>query len=196
MIIDLKNWFAVIIFSLWPVQENIHAQHENQVLAMDEKTTPTYASERPPPPTDPVLTDIARYVYHHEIRSPLAMERARIALLDALGCAIETLSSNQCPSFIGPIVKGCSTRDGFRLPGTIFELDPVKGAFDMAVLIRYLDHNDAFTGAEWGHPSGMDSSELFPQAAVTLRQTILAPFWQLPTGSVAIHPKRPALRLL
>ncbi|KAI4088136.1 MAG: hypothetical protein LQ339_008771 [Xanthoria mediterranea] len=105
-------------------------------------------------PTDQVLTEIARYVYRYEIKSPLAMERARTALLDALGCAMETLSSGDRPSFIGPFVQGCKTQNGFRLPGTVFDLDPVKGAFDMAVLIRYLDHNDAFTGAEWGHPSG------------------------------------------
>lgn len=108
------------------------------------------------PPTDQVLTDIAQYVYHYEIKSPIAIERARLALLDALGCAMETLSSDECPSFIGPVVKGSITLEGFRLPGTAFALDPVKGAFDMAVLIRYLDHNDAFTGAEWGHPSGMN----------------------------------------
>ncbi|KAL8788893.1 MAG: hypothetical protein Q9213_001416 [Squamulea squamosa] len=110
-------------------------------------------------PTDHVLTDIARYVYHYEIESSFALARARTALLDALGCAMETLSSGECPAFIGPFVQGCTTRCGFRLPGTAFELDPVKGAFDMAVLIRYLDHNDAFTGEEWGHPSGTAGSE-------------------------------------
>ncbi|KAL8670910.1 MAG: hypothetical protein Q9168_004577 [Polycauliona sp. 1 TL-2023] len=103
--------------------------------------------------TDHILTDIARYVYHYEIRSRPAIERARTALLDAVGCAMETLSSRESPAFIGPVVHCCTTRGGFRLPGTAFELDPVKGAFDLAVLIRYLDHNDAFTGAEWGHPS-------------------------------------------
>lgn len=113
-----------------------------------------HAEEHNSPPTDHVLTDIAHYVYHYDIRSAPAIERARLALLDALGCAMETLSSDECPSFIGPIVKGCTMKHGFRLPGTAFELDPVKGAFDMAVLIRYLDHNDALTGAEWGHPSG------------------------------------------
>ncbi|KAL8754644.1 MAG: hypothetical protein Q9199_004202 [Rusavskia elegans] len=104
-------------------------------------------------PTDRLLTDIARYVYQYEIQSPPAVERAQIALLDAVGCAMETLSSGDCPSFIGPFVQGCTTRRGFRLPGTAFELGPVEGAFDMAVLTRYLDHNDAFPGAEWGHPS-------------------------------------------
>ena len=106
------------------------------------------------PQTDRVLTDIAQYVYHYEIKSLLAIERARLALLDALGCAMETLSSSECPSFIGLVVKGYTVRQGLRLPGTSFEIDPVKGASVSSALIRYLDHNDAFTGAEWGHPSG------------------------------------------
>ncbi len=122
---------------------------------MDEYATSIPTDEGKSSATDRVLTDIAHYVYHYEIESPHAMDRARLAFLDALGCAMETLSSDECPSFLGPIVKGCTTRQGFRLPGTAFELDPVKGAFDTGTLIRYLDHNDAFTGAEWGHPSGM-----------------------------------------
>ena len=147
-------------------------------------------------PTDQVLTDIARYVYHYEIKSPLALERARMALLDAVGCAMETLSSRDCPAFIGPFVQGCTTRPGFRLPGTAFELDPVKGAFDMAVLIRYLDHNDAFTGAEWGHPSGRAWFDLSLQTAVTSRQIILVPSWQSRTGSVKSRLRPRTLHLL
>ncbi len=107
------------------------------------------ANDGKAPPIDQVLTDIAHYVHHYKIKKPDVMKRARLALLDALGCAMETLSSDECPSFIGPIVKSSTTWQDYRLPGTAFELDPVKGAFDMAVLIRYLDHNDAFTGAEW-----------------------------------------------
>lgn len=80
---------------------------------------------------------------------------ARLALLDAIGCALETITSGECASLVGPVVKNCTVRDGFRLPGTPYELDPAKGAFDLAILIRYLDHNDGFTGAEWGHPSGI-----------------------------------------
>lgn len=110
---------------------------------------------------DSVLTDIAHYVYHYNIDSSIALERARLAFLDSLGCAMETLSSDECPSFLGPVVRGCTIMHGFRLPGTSFELDPVKGAFDMGTLIRYLDHNDALTGAEWGHPSGMGSFRVF-----------------------------------
>lgn len=103
---------------------------------------------------DQVLVDITTYVFHYNIDNPLAKERSRLALLDALGCAIETLhTSSECVSIIGPIVPGTTVPNGFRLPGTRYQLDPMKGAFDMGSLIRYLDHNDAFGGAEWGHPS-------------------------------------------
>ncbi|KAI1340857.1 MmgE/PrpD family-domain-containing protein [Xylariaceae sp. FL0016] len=103
---------------------------------------------------DGVLVDIIRYVYHTEVSSDRALQRARIALLDSLGCAIETLAqSSEARAFIGPTVPGTTVPSGFRLPGTSFILDPIKGAFDLGSLIRYLDHNDAYPGAEWGHPS-------------------------------------------
>lgn len=103
---------------------------------------------------DQVLIDIVRYVYYTPVNSILAYTRARAALLDALGCAIETLCvSSDCCAIIGPVVPGTTVPNGCRLPGTSHQLDPVKGAFDMGSLIRYLDHNDAYPGAEWGHPS-------------------------------------------
>lgn len=103
---------------------------------------------------DKVLLDITKYVFHHEIESPLAWKRARLALQDALGCAIETLHiSPQCARMLGPVVPGTTVPNGFRLPGTAHQLDPMKGAFDLGTMIRYLDHNDAYPGAEWGHPS-------------------------------------------
>lgn len=103
---------------------------------------------------DQVLIDITTYVFHYQIDSPKAWARGRLALLDALGCALETLhSSPECASIIGPTVPNTTVPNGFRLPGTSYQLDPVKGAFDLGSLIRYLDHNDAYPGAEWGHPS-------------------------------------------
>ena len=103
---------------------------------------------------DEVLQDITRYAHRYTPEKPVAWERARAALLDALGCAIETVHvSADCSNLLGPIVSGTTVPQGFRLPGTSFCLDPVKGAFDMGTLIRYLDHNDAVGGAEWGHPS-------------------------------------------
>ncbi|MCJ1352237.1 MAG: hypothetical protein MMC33_002221 [Icmadophila ericetorum] len=103
---------------------------------------------------DKVLQDIATYVFHYEISSSQALNRARLALCDALGCAVETLSiSSDVHHLIGPFIPGTIVPDGFRLVGTSHQLDPVKGAFDLGTLIRYLDHNDAYPGAEWGHPS-------------------------------------------
>ncbi|KAH1821878.1 hypothetical protein KXX35_001128 [Aspergillus fumigatus] len=101
-----------------------------------------------------VIGAVQRYVFHYQIDDQKAWSAARVALLDAMGCAIETLStSEECQKLLGPTVPGTEVPNGFRLPGTNLSLDPVKGAFDMGTLIRYLDHNDALSGAEWGHPS-------------------------------------------
>jgi 2-methylcitrate dehydratase len=106
-------------------------------------------------PYDDLISEIAAYAYHYDVQSERAMQQARVALLDAIGCVIECLKTNQeCTSMVGPVVPGTSVPNGFKLPGTAYQLDPVKGAFDMSSLTRYLDHNDAFPGAEWGHPSG------------------------------------------
>lgn len=103
---------------------------------------------------DKFLQDIITYVYHFQIDRPQAFQRARLALLDALGCAIESLHvGSECARLIGPVVPQTVVPQGFKLPGTGHQLDPVKGAFDLGSMIRYLDHNDAYPGAEWGHPS-------------------------------------------
>lgn len=107
---------------------------------------------------DQVIIDIKDYVFHYEITSPKAWSNARIAFLDAIGCAIETVTkSEDCKRMFGPIVPGSVIPNGFRLPGTSYVLDPLKGSFDMGTAIRYLDHNDAIAGADWGHPSGISS---------------------------------------
>ena len=105
---------------------------------------------------DQVISNIADYVYDFEITSEKAWINARATLLDALGCVYECLAiSEDCRNLVGPVYPGTAiVPNGFKLPGTHFQLDILKGAFDMGVLIRYLDHNDAFFGAEWGHPSG------------------------------------------
>lgn len=103
------------------------------------------------PPFDSVIQKITDYVFDYEITSANAFRRARAALLDSIGCAIESLPA--CSSFIGPHVKGTYVPGGFPLPGTSYVLDPLKAAFDLGALIRYLDHSDAYPGAEWGHPS-------------------------------------------
>ncbi|OJJ45315.1 hypothetical protein ASPZODRAFT_152985 [Penicilliopsis zonata CBS 506.65] len=103
---------------------------------------------------DPIIRDIVEYVYHGQITEEHVYQRARVALLDALGCAIETLHlSPDCRALVGPVVSGTVVPGGVRVTGTDHVVDPLKGAFDLGALIRYLDHNDAYAGAEWGHPS-------------------------------------------
>ena len=112
---------------------------------------------------DQVLVDIKDYVFHYEIQSPKAWLSCRTALLDSLGCAIESVSkSAECRRMLGPVVAGTVTPDGFRVPGTSHQLDPLKGAFDFGTAIRYMDHNDTMGGADWGHPSGKRSLDLVP----------------------------------
>ena len=109
---------------------------------------------------DEIITTIVDYAYDFDIQSPVAWIRAKATLLDALGAAFESIhTSAECVQLIGPTFPGTAVvPTGFRLPGTVYQLDALKGAFDMGAMIRYLDHNDAFPGAEWGHPSGRSRS--------------------------------------
>ena len=102
---------------------------------------------------DKVLVDMIDYVYDYEISQESSLKRARLLLLDSFGCAIESLGDPSVRALIGPYVPGTIVPDGFRLPGTLIVEDAVKGAFDFGTMIRYLDHNDALGGTEWGHPS-------------------------------------------
>ncbi|PYI08458.1 2-methylcitrate dehydratase PrpD [Aspergillus sclerotiicarbonarius CBS 121057] len=123
-------------------------------------------------PYDKPIRDITDYIYNHPITDPDAYAAARIALLDALGCAIETASkSHAARQLLGPIVPGTIVPNGFKVPGTAYQVDPVKGAFDLGVLIRYLDHNDALGGAEWGHPSDNISALLAITSYLSLSLT-------------------------
>lgn len=102
---------------------------------------------------DTVLQDIADYVLDAPLDSKLAYETARHCLIDSLGCAFEALSYPACTKLLGPIVPGTTVPHGARVPGTPFVLDPVKAAFDIGTLVRWLDFNDTWLAAEWGHPS-------------------------------------------
>jgi len=102
---------------------------------------------------DQVLQDIADYVFAPAPDSTLAYETARHCLIDSLGCAFEALSYPACTKLLGPVVPGTTVPNGARVPGTPFVLDPVKAAFDLGTLIRWLDFNDTWLAAEWGHPS-------------------------------------------
>jgi 2-methylcitrate dehydratase len=102
---------------------------------------------------DQVLTDIARYVCSTDIRSELAYETAHYCLLDTLACGFQALEYPACTKLLGPVVPGATLAGGSRVPGTSFELDPVQGAFNIGAMIRWLDFNDTWLAAEWGHPS-------------------------------------------
>jgi 2-methylcitrate dehydratase len=105
------------------------------------------------PAADKVLTDIADYVLDYKVKSTEAYETARYCLIDTLGCGFEALEYPACTKLLGPIVHGTVVPHGARVPGTQFALDPVKAAFDIGTMIRWLDFNDTWLAAEWGHPS-------------------------------------------
>ncbi len=111
----------------------------------------TKAASRPDP--DQVLVDIANYVCDYEIDSEEAFSTARYCLMDSLACALMALKFDGCRRLLGPVVEGAGMSDGPRVPGTSYSLDPVQAAFNLAVMIRYLDFNDTWLAAEWGHPS-------------------------------------------
>ncbi|QDX92238.1 2-methylcitrate dehydratase [Brevibacillus laterosporus] len=103
--------------------------------------------------TDELIEQITDYVLHKEITSSEAYETARYVLLDTLGCGILALNYPECTKLMGPIVAGTVVPHGCRVPGTPFVLDPVRGAFNIGCMVRWLDYNDTWLAAEWGHPS-------------------------------------------
>ncbi len=109
------------------------------------------SSVRPAP--DPELVAIADYVMDYQVTSSEALTTARHCLMDTLGCGLLALRFPECTKHLGPIVPGTIIPHGARVPGTQFELDPVKAAWDIGCIIRWLDFNDTWLAAEWGHPS-------------------------------------------
>src|SRR6202166_1468933 len=105
------------------------------------------------PPYDRVLVDIVDYVKKYKIKSDVAYETARNCLIDTLGCGLEALSYPACTKLMGSIVPGPVVPNGAKVPGTQFQLDPVQAAFNIGAMIRWLDFNDTWLAAEWGHPS-------------------------------------------
>ncbi len=101
---------------------------------------------------DSILTDIANYVHDHDSHSDLAYETARWCLMDSIGCGIMALQYPACRKMLGPIVPGLAS-GGCHVPGTNLELDPFKASFDIGTIVRWLDFNDTWLAAEWGHPS-------------------------------------------
>lgn len=109
------------------------------------------SNNRPLP--DQVIVDIATYVDEFDISSKEAIETARYCLMDTLGCGFEALQYPACTKLLGPIIKGTSVPDGVKIPGTNYQLDPILAAFNIGAMIRWLDFNDTWLAAEWGHPS-------------------------------------------
>jgi 2-methylcitrate dehydratase len=105
------------------------------------------------PKPDQVLVDIVDYVTKYKIKGDLAYETARNCLIDTLGCGFEALSYPACTKLLGPIVPGTVVPNGAKVPGTPHQLDPVQAAFNLGAMIRWLDFNDTWLAAEWGHPS-------------------------------------------
>jgi 2-methylcitrate dehydratase len=105
------------------------------------------------PDYDDVLQKIADYVLSYKIESDEAWDTARNCLIDTIGCGLLALRFPECTKHLGPMVEGTVVPHGARVPGTSFRLDPVKAAWDIGCIIRWLDYNDTWLAAEWGHPS-------------------------------------------
>lgn len=105
------------------------------------------------PAADLILQEIADYAMTPNIGSEEAFATARLCLMDSLGCALQALAYPACRKMLGPIVPGANMQNGARVPGTSYELEPMRAAFNIGTMIRWLDFNDTWLAAEWGHPS-------------------------------------------
>ena len=104
------------------------------------------------PDPDKVLVEIADYVHKYKVSSKDAYETARYCLMDTLGCGFEALEYPACTKLLGPVVPGTVVPNGAKVPGTSHQLDPIQAAFNIGTMIRWLDFNDTWLAAEWGHP--------------------------------------------
>ena len=109
------------------------------------------SAHRPDP--DKILADIADYALSYSIKSDAAYETAYYCLMDTLACGFQALKYPACTKLMGPVVPGATMPGGARVPGTSYELDPINAAFNIGAMIRWLDFNDTWLAAEWGHPS-------------------------------------------
>ena len=109
------------------------------------------SAKRPDP--DTALVAISEYAKNFKIASSQAYETARYCLMDTLACGFQALKYPACTKLLGPVVPGAVMPGGARVPGLSYELDPVQAAFNIGAMIRWLDFNDTWLAAEWGHPS-------------------------------------------
>ncbi|HUR56577.1 MAG TPA: bifunctional 2-methylcitrate dehydratase/aconitate hydratase [Opitutaceae bacterium] len=150
------------------------------------------------PAPDQLITELADYALNAKIASDEAYDTARWCLVDTLACGIMALAYPACTKLLGPIVPGTTIAQGARVPGTSYELDPVQAAFNIGTIVRWLDFNDTWLAAEWGHPSdnlgailgvadwlsrnqaagstpaAFQSALRAPQSAITLRDVLVA----------------------
>lgn len=105
------------------------------------------------PAADQVLVDIADYVLNFKIGSEVAWRTAHYCFLDTIGCGFEALTYPACTKMLGPVVPGTIVPQGAKVPGTPYQLDPIQAAFNIGTIVRWLDFNDTWLAAEWGHPS-------------------------------------------
>ncbi|MFB0842600.1 bifunctional 2-methylcitrate dehydratase/aconitate hydratase [Paenibacillus oleatilyticus] len=120
---------------------------------MAANSSMAYEQGRTAAAADQLLVDIADYALEYEVQSSEARRIAQHVVLDSLGTAILALRFPECAKHLGPVVPGVTVPHGCRVPGTRYELDPVHGAFNIGCMIRWLDYNDTWLAAEWGHPS-------------------------------------------
>ena len=104
-------------------------------------------------PFDQEMVDIADYVWNYKVDSELALKTAWHCFLDTIGCGLESLEYEACRKLLGSVIPDSRVENGTRVPGTDYELDPIQGAFNIGTAIRWLDFNDTWLAAEWGHPS-------------------------------------------
>ncbi|PYH82233.1 2-methylcitrate dehydratase [Aspergillus uvarum CBS 121591] len=119
-------------------------------MASLQQAPPTIPTDRP---YDPEIQELSNYIHNYKVDSDLAYDTARLVFLDTLGCGLEALKFKECTKLLGPVVEGTIVPNGTRVPGTPYQLDPVNGAFNIGAIIRWLDYNDCWLAAEWGHPS-------------------------------------------
>ena len=100
-----------------------------------------------------IIIDIADYVFNDDLPNQDSLKSASFCLIDSLGCGLEALEYEACKKLLGPIIEGTTVPNGARVPGTNFKMDPIQAAFNIGTMIRWLDFNDTWLAAEWGHPS-------------------------------------------
>ena len=139
------------------------------------------------PEYDEVLQQIADYVLDFDDYSEEALETARYCLMDSLGCAFLALDFAECTKFLGPQVEGTIVPDGARVPGTSHVLEPEKAAWDIGCLIRWLDFNDTWLAAEWGHPSDNLGSILMVADYLNRQQDAKLTLRDVMAGAIKAH---------